>query len=177
MLMKKYKANYMFTIFFNIINTVLSIIPGMAISFLIIDPYELWNVIFAIIAAVSFFVVLGIILNLIVSLFCKYTVFIDEDTITVKGKKIVTQSINLSEVTYVVFDKGYNSVPCSVTLHDVSGKKSLSINHPSFLLMCYLQIKLSDVKFRFNNYKFYIGFVFLGVIIGIGVAVFGSCGA
>ena len=89
--------------------------------------------------------------------------YIDEKNITLQGKRILTQSMSLEDVTYIVFDEGTitkygGGSPCSITLFDASYSKSLIINNPSFLLICNLQKRLKHATFKFNNYKFYIIF-------------------
>ena len=106
------------------------------------------------------FFITGNIIHFLISLFSKHTVFIDEeDKLTVKGKKINTQSIQLKDVKHVVFDQGEVSrhrciKPCSITMHTHSN--SLTINNPSFFMMCQLRKRLKNATFKFNNYKSYI---------------------
>ena len=86
---------------------------------------------------------------------------IDEKTIIVQGKKILTRCMPIENVAYVIFDHGKirkygGGTPCSITLYDVNYEKYLTINNPSFLLICELQKRLKHADFKFNNYKWYI---------------------
>ena len=114
------------------------------------------------IVLILFFTVSGNAIHFLISLFTKYTVYINEKTITVQGKRILTQSMTLEDVKYIVFDHGsirkHSGSPCSITLFDASYSKSLTINNPSFLLICELQKRLKRATFKFNNYKWYIIF-------------------
>ena len=171
--MKKYKSNYMFTLMFQLCSLFLSFFPGLFIMWLIINPNEsegVLNIFPLYIDLILFFTVLGNAIHFLISLFTSHTVFIDENTIRVEGKRILTESMSLEDVNYVVFDQGTitkygGGSPCSITLHNTNANKSLSINNPSFLLICELQKRLKHATFKFNNYKWYI-------IWGSGFAVF-----
>ena len=171
--MKKYKSNYLFTVMFQLCSLFISFFPGIFLMWLLINPSEGEGVLYIFplyIVLILFFTVLGNAIHFLISLFTKYTVYIDEKTITVQGKRILTQSMTLEDVTYIVFDQGIitkygGGSPCSITLYDASYNKSLTINNPSFLLICELQKRLKHATFKFNNYKWYI-------IFGCGFAAF-----
>ena len=175
--MKKYKSNYMFTIMFQICSFLLSLFPGIFIMWLVTNPDDAMGVLYifpSYIVLILFFTVLGNVIHFIISLFTKHTVYIDEKTITVQGKRILTQSMTLEDVKYIVFDHGRitkygGGSPCSITLFDASYSKSLTINNPSFLLICELQKRLKHATFKFNNYKWYIifgcGFIAFAILI------------
>jgi hypothetical protein len=144
---------------------------------LLINPNEGEGVLYIFplyIVLILFFTVLGNAIHLFISIFTAFHVYIDEKNITIQGKRILTKSMSLEDVNYVVFDQGaitkYGSgSPCSITLFDASYNKSLTINNPSFLLICELQKRLKHATFKFNNYKWYIifgcGFAALSILI------------
>ena len=162
--MKKYKSNYLFTVMFQLCSLFISFFPGIFLMWLLINPSEGEGVLYIFplyIVLILFFTVLGNAIHFLISLFTKYTVYIDEKTITVQGKRILTQSMTLEDVKYIVFDHGRmtkygGGSPCSITLFDASYSKSLTINNPSFLLICELQKRLKHATFKFSNYKWYI---------------------
>ena len=126
------------------------------------------------IALILFFTVLGNAFHFLISLFTKHTVYIDQNAITVQGKRILTQCMPLEDINYVIFDEGVitkhgGGASCSITLYDANYKNSLTIKNPSFLLICTLQKRLKHATFRFNNYKEYIisgcGFAVLSILI------------
>ena len=171
--MKKYKANYMFTIMFQLCSSLTSFFPGICIMWLVLNPNDAtgaWYIFPVYIGLILFFTVFGNTIHFTISLFTKHTVFIDEKTITVQGKKVPSQCVPIENVKHVVFDQGTISkhggnTPCSITLFDINYDKILTITNPSFLLICKLQKRLKHATFRFNNYKWYI-------IFGCGFAVF-----
>ncbi len=175
--MKKYKSNYLFTVMFQLCSLFISFFPGIFLMWLLINPNDSEGVLYIFplyIVLILFFIVLGNAIHFLISLFTKYTVYIDEKTITVQGKRILTQSMTLEDVKYIVFDHGLmtkygGGSPCSITLFDASYSKSLTINNPSFLLICELQKRLKYATFKFNNYKWYIisgcGFIAFAILI------------
>jgi len=171
--MKKYKFNYLFTVMFQLCSFLISFFPGIFLMLLLINPNEGEGVLYIFplyIVLILFFTVLGNAIHLLISIFTDYHVYIDEKNITIQGKRILTQSMSLEDVNYIVFDHGTitkygGGSPCSITLFDASYSKSLIINNPSFLLICNLQKRLKHATFKFNNYKYYI-------ICGCGFAVF-----
>lgn len=162
--MKKYKSNYLFTVMFQMCSSLTSFFPGILIMWLMKNPDEVKGILYMFlvyIALISFFTVLGNVIHLIICIFKDYHVYIDEKNITLQGKGIVTQSMPLEEVNLIVFDQGAmtkhgGGLPCSITLFDAQNNKRLTINHPSFLLICELQKRLKHARFKFNNYKWYI---------------------
>ena len=175
--MKKYKSNYLFTVMFQLCSFFTSFLPGIFLILLINPTNEGEGVLYIFplyIVLILFFTVLGNAIHFLISLFTKYTVYIDEKTITVQGKRILTQSMTLEDVKYIIFDHGHitkygGGSPCSITLFDASYSKSLTINNPSFLLICELQKRLKHATFKFSNYKWYIifgcGFIAFAILI------------
>ena len=176
-LMKKYRFNYLFTFMFQLCSLFISFFPGIFLMWLLINPNEAEGVLYIFplyIVLILFFTVLGNAIHLLISIFTDYHVYIDEKNITIQGKRIFTQSMSLEEVNYIVFDQGTitkygGGSPCSITLFDASYNKSLTINNPSFLLICELQKRLNCATFKFNNYKWYIilscGFAAFSILI------------
>ncbi len=161
--MKKYKSNYLFTLIFQISNIFLSFFPGLCIMWIFLHPNasgESWQIFPLYLIFILLFVVLGNAIHLLICLFTKHNVYIDEETITVTGRKRLTQKMNLKDVKHVVFDHGMiarvNVKPCSIALFDASYSNYVNIENPSFLMICELQKKLKNVKFKFNNYRWYI---------------------
>ena len=162
--MKKYKSNYVFTIMFQLYNMYLSFLPGILIIMIWLNPNEpaAGMYIFPVYLFITlFFLVLGNVLHFLISLFTKHKVYIDEDSVTIQGKRIVTQSMKFKDVKNVIFDHGsigkVSSTPCSITLFDsYYYSNSLIIENPSFFMICELQKKCKNAKFKFNNYKWYI---------------------
>lgn len=163
--MKKYKFNYLFTLMFQLCSLFISFFPGIFLMWLLLNPNEVESVLYIFplyIVLILFFTVLGNAIHLLISIFTDFHVYIDEKNITLQGKRILTQSMSLEDVTYIIFDHGiidrYSGYSCSITLFDASYNKSLTINNPSFLLICELQKRLKHATFKFNNYKWYIIF-------------------
>jgi hypothetical protein len=142
----------------------LSLLPGIFIMITFLTPEEpgAGMIVFPIwFFVVLFFFVLGNVIHFLISLFTKHKVYIDEESITIQGKKIVTQSMKFKDVKNVVFDHGtigkVSSTPCSITLFDhYYYSNSLVIENPSFFMICELQKRCKNAKFKFNNYKWYI---------------------
>ena len=159
--MKKYKPNYMFTVMFQLCNLFLSFLPGF---FIIVLRFETKSAIYTPILGimiVMLFMVIGNVPHFIVSLFTKHQVYIDEYSITVKGKKICTQYMNFEDVRFVIFDQGAiskygNGKPCSICLFNSDCSKNLLVRNPSFFLMVEINKRCKNAKFKFNNYKWYI---------------------
>ena len=161
--MKKYKLNYMFTVMFQLCNMFLSFFPGLLIISLFInpeDPLELHKLLFIGILFTLLYIIFGNIIHFIISIFTKYKVFIDDQTITIKGKNIVTENIKLDDIKFITFDHGIISkgrnIPCSITLFNHNKSKYITINSPSFLMICEIQKRCKNAKYKFNNYKWYI---------------------
>ena len=162
--MKKYKSNYMFTIMFQICSFLLSLFPGIFIMWLVTNPDDAMGVLYifpSYIVLILFFTVLGNVIHFIISLFTKHTVYIDEKTITLKGKKILTESMKTEDVGLIVFDHGRitiygRNIPCSITLINHDDTESLNINNPSFFMILKIKKQCKKAKFKFNNWKWYI---------------------
>ena len=147
--MKKYKSNYMFTIMFQICSFLLSLFPGIFIMWLVANPDDAMGVLYifpSYIVLILFFTVLGNVIHFIISLFTKHTVYIDEKTITLKGKKILTESMKTEDVGLIVFDHGMIT----------NDTESLNINNPSFFMILKIKKQCKKAKFKFNNWKWYI---------------------
>ena len=162
--MKKYKSNYMFTIMFQICSLLLSLFPGIFITWLVTNPDDAMGVLYifpSYIVLILFFTVLGNVIHFIISLFTKHTVCIDEKTITLKGKKILTESMKTEDIGLIVFDHGMitkygRNIPCSITLINHDDTESLNINNPSFFMILKIKKQCKKAKFKFNNWKWYI---------------------
>ena len=162
--MKKYKSNYMFTIMFQICSLLLSLFPGIFITWLVTNPDDAMGVLYifpSYIVLILFFTVLGNVIHFIISLFTKHTVYIDEKTITLKGKKILTESMKTEDIGLIVFDHGMitkygRNIPCSITLINHDDTESLNINNPSFFMILKIKKQCKKAKFKFNNWKWYI---------------------
>ena len=155
--MKKYKFNYVFATMFRLCFTFSALSLGMFISWLLINPNESERALYIFSVYNIGLILFCTVIHLLISIFTDYHVFIDENNITVRGKRILTQSILLEDVKYVVFDLGddrrfRSRSPCSITLFDTSHSKSLTINNPSFLLICELKKRLKHATFKFKNY-------------------------
>ena len=162
--MKKYKSNYMFTIMFQICSLLLSLFPGIFITWLVTNPDDAMGVLYifhSYIVLILFFTVLGNVIHFIISLFTEHKVYIDEKTITLKGKKILTESMKTEDVGLIVFDHGMitkygGNIPCSITLINHDDTESLNINNPSFFMILKIKNQCKKAKFKFNNWKWYI---------------------
>lgn len=162
--MKKYKSNYLFTLMFQLYNMYLSFLPGICLMWIALNPNEIEGLIYIFpmyLVLTLFFLIFGNVIHFLISLFTKHKVYIDEESITIQGKKIVTQSMKFKDVKNVVFDHGtigkVSSTPCSITLFDhYYYSNSLVIENPSFFMICELQKRCKNAKFKFNNYKWYI---------------------
>ena len=162
--MKKYKSNYMFTIMFQICSFLLSLFPGIFIMWLVTNPDDAMGVLYifpSYIVLILFFTVLGNVIHFIISLFTEHKVYIDEKTITLKGKKILTESMKTEDVGLIVFDHGMitkygRNIPCSITLINHDDTESLNINNPSFFMILKIKNQCKKAKFKFNNWKWYI---------------------
>ena len=168
--MKKYKHNYMFTPMFNICNMFLTFIPALFIMLLHWSIEDVKFIPLFALGIVGFFFVLGNLIHFIICIFSKHTVFIDRDTITHKSKKILTQSINIDEVSFVIFDQGImgkvSSTPCSLTLYNNDYTKRVHIKNPSFFLIVEINKRCKKAKFKFNNYKYWIIALCISIVGG-----------
>ena len=172
--MKKYKSNYMFTLMFYLCNMLLAFLPGLIIIGLFLEPGEPVGIGYVVLICaifIIFLILIGNVLHFIISIFTKHNIFIEDDKLTIKGKKILTQSVMLDDVKYVVFDHGEisrsSNTPCSINLYVNNHKQGISIKNPSFLLICYLNRRCKNAKFKFNNYKWYIIWSIVVIILSI----------
>lgn len=172
----------MFTIMFQLCSFLLSLFPAIFIMNLTLNSNKATELLYifpSYAALILFFAVLGNAIHFLISLFAKYTVYIDETTITTQGKRIPTQSMLLNDVNYVIFDQGTvqkygGSTPSSIILYDIHYDKSLTITNPSFLLICELQKRLKHATFKFNNYKWYIIWSCLSAVFAIIISLFAN---
>ena len=168
--MKKYKHNYMFTPMFNLCNIFLSCVPMIAIMILSLNIESAKYLPLFVIFMIGFFIILGNVVHFIICIFSKHTVFIEDNTLTHKSKKILTQSINLDEVSFVIFDQGImgkvSSTPCSLTLYNSDYTKKVHIKNPSFFLIVEINKRCKKAKFKFNNYKYWIISLCISIVGG-----------
>jgi hypothetical protein len=156
----------------------LSFSPGLILLWLFLNDGTLkfYMLLFILSIFIVFFLVFGNLIHFIISLFSKHTVTIENDVITIKGRKKLTQSINLNDVKHVIFDQGSigkgSSTPCSLTLHNHNFSETVIINNPSFLLCYYINTTCKNAKFKFNNYKFYIFLSILFLIMMLLICLF-----
>ena len=162
--MKKYKPNYMFTIMFQLCNLFLSFFPGFVIMWICLNPEEAASALYVIplyIVLILCFVVLGNVFHFIICLFTKHRVYIDETSVTVKGKRIMEQTMKLEDVSLVTFDQGMitrygGGTPCSLNLFNADRSESIRISNPSFFMILNVQKRCKRAGFKFENYKWYI---------------------
>ncbi len=161
--MKKYKPNYMVTIMFQLCNMFIVTFPGVAIMCIMLNPDDVNGVLYIFptyFFLILYFIVLGNIIHLIISLFKKHRVFIDEEFLVVKGKKEMTQKIKLYEVKKIIIDHGVISKvggkPFSINLFNDDYSQCVNISDPSFLMVVEILRKCKNSKVKFNNWKFYI---------------------
>ena len=162
--MKKYKPNYLFTVLFQSCNTLLSFFPGVLIIWIFQNPYDADSVLYIFpyyLLLILLLIVFGNIMHFTITLFSKHKVFIDKDSITIEGKKILTKSIKFEDVRFITFDHGRFSKsgggePCSLNLFNADYSTVLNITHPSFFMIWNIKQKCKNAKFSFNNYKWYL---------------------
>lgn len=165
--MKKYKSNYIFT-FYNFLFTLL---PGWFILWLSTMGSEgVVNIFLMYIVLLLFVLIFGNTVHFLICLFTEHKVYIDEETITLKGKKILTESMKTKDVGLIVFDPGMikrfgGNIPCSLTLINHDDTESLNINHPSFFMILEIKKQCKKAKFKFDNLKWHI--IWCGVFIAL----------
>jgi hypothetical protein len=159
---------------FYLCNILLAFLPGLIIIGLFLDSGEPVGIGYAVLICaifIIFLILIGNVLHFIISIFTKHNIFIEDDKLTIQGKKILTQSVMLDDVKYVVFDHGEisksSNTPCSINLYVNNRKQEISIKNPSFLLICYLNRRCKNAKFKFNNYKWYIIWSIVVIILSI----------
>lgn len=182
--MKKYKPNYMVTIMFQLCNMFIAMFPGIAIMWIILNPKDIKGVLYIFptyLVIVLFFIIFGNIIHLIISLFKKHRVFIDNEFLTVKGKKELTQKIKLCDVKNITLDHGVISkvgggTAFSINLFNDDYSKSVNISNPSFFMVIEIIKKCKNAKVKFNNWKWYIISSISFALFCILLCVFGLSG-
>lgn len=162
--MKKYKSNYMVTIMFQLCNMFLITFPGVFIMWLLINPDDQLGVLYIFPTyglLILFFIVFGNLIHFITALFTKHKVFIYDNKVEIKGKKIITKSMNLDDIKHIIIDQGTitkhgGGTAFSVNLINDNYSDSLQINNPSIFMILYLIKNCKNAKVKFNNYKWYI---------------------
>ena len=106
--MKKYKDNYMFTFCFIMCNFLILTIPGLLIVVVFLNDgsIRLYEMFLLIALFIMLFVVFGNVINLLISLFTKHTVFIEDDMLIVRKIKKSTQKIKITDIKHIIFDHG-----------------------------------------------------------------------
>ena len=177
---KRYKANYLFTIMFQLTNILITTIPCTFIIFIFGNPNNILDSleIFPTYGVMVFVIIIfSNILHFIISIFTKHNVDIDNEKITHYGKKIITKSVRLEEVFTIRFYQGEvsktgNNTPCSIDLFDELGNNILAIDNPSFLMIICLIKRCKNAKFKFMNYRMYIILTLVSIVLGFLLALF-----
>ena len=161
--MKTYKSNYVFTFTFQMYNFLLTFFPGLFILWVSANGIEGIVYLFRMyIFLLLFAIVSGNTIHFLICLFTEHHVYIDEETITLEGKKIWTESMKMKDVGLIVFDHGSlpskycRGIPSSLTLINHDDTESLNINNPSFFMILEIKKQCKNAKFKFNNWKWYI---------------------
>ena len=156
-MMKKYKHNYMISPMVNLTNVLLMVFPGIFIYILIVDPKKIVQSTGFLLMLIYFDVVFTII-HLIVSIFTKHMVFIDDKSITINHKKQPPQSIKIDDVCMICFELGGKYSPCKLTLHKANEKptESVIIKNPSLFMFLEIKKRCKNATFKFKNWKFSI---------------------
>ena len=161
--MKKYKPNYMVTPMFQICNAFIGMGPGIAIMWVMINPEKKNDVLYVFpvyLSIILFMIIFGNIIHLIISIFKKHRVFIDNEFLIVKGKRELTQKIKLCEVKNIIIDHGAISKvggkPFSINLFNDDYSQGINIDNPSFFMVVEILNKCKYSKVKFNNWKWYI---------------------
>lgn len=180
--MKKYKSNYMVTIMFQICNMILITFPGTFLMWLILNTNEKEGVLYIFPtygAIILICIIFGNIVHFIISIFTKHKVFIEDTKIKIKGKKILTKSMDIDDVKNIIIDQGTitkygGGTPFSVTLFNTDYSNSLQIDNPSFLMTVNIIRSCKNAKVKFNNYKWYIISCSLFTLFAIILCIIGS---
>ena len=160
--MQRYKFNYVFTFTFQMYNFLVSLFPGLFILLISTDGVAgIVNIFLMYLVLLLFAIVFGNTIHFLICLFTEHKVYIDEKTITLEGKKILTESMKTEDVGLIVFDHGMitkygRNIPCSITLINHDDTESLNINNPSFFMILKIKKQCEKAKFKFNNWKWYI---------------------
>lgn len=180
--MKKFKSNYMVTIMFQLCNIFLITFPGVFLMWLLLNPDDQQGVLYIFPTygiLILFFIVFGNVIHFITTIFTKYKVFIYENKIEIKGKKILTKSMNLSDIKHITIDQGTitkygGGTAFSINMFNDNCSESLQINNPSFFMIIYLIKKCKNAKVKFNNYKWYIVSCILFTVFAIILCIVGK---
>lgn len=179
--MKKYKPNFLVTIMFALCSILILTMPGIAIMWIILNPKDIKGVLYifpAYFAIILFFIVLGNIIHFIISLFKKHRVFIDDEFLTLKVEKELTQKIKLCEVKKIILDRGLVSkvgggTPFSINLFTDDNTQSVKIFNPSFFMVIEVIRKCKNAKIKLNGSKLYIVLTICFILFCILLSFFG----
>lgn len=182
--MKKYKPNFLVTIMFEMCSLLLTTMPGTAIMFILLNPKDIKRVLYifpAYLAIILYFIVLGNIIHFIISLFKNHRVFIDDEFLTVKVEKELTQKIKLCEVKNITLDRGLISKvgggrPFSINLFSDDCTQSVNIFNPSFFMVIEVIRKCKSAKIKFNGWKLYIIITISFILFCLLLGIFGTSG-
>ena len=140
--MKKFKRGFFSGFTFMMLEIICPAMVSMLLLFLM-DGEPFWEtlgmMLMTLVAILLLFIAMHCIVNLIAWPFCKYILFMDEESFSYKDKRIRYQ-----EVTEIVFDSGFPSKtgggdPCCLDFY--AGRNILmTINNPS-LIMTFLMIR------------------------------------
>ena len=162
---------------FNLCNIFLSCVPMIVIMILSLNIESAKYIPLYVLFMIGFCIILGNMVHFIICIFSKHTVFIEGTTLTHKSKRILTQSIDLDEVSFVIFDQGtigkVSSTACSLTLYNNDYTKRVHIKNPSFFLIVEINKRCKNAKFKFNNYKHWIIMASICTVIGLLIAILG----
>lgn len=180
--MKKYKSNHMVTIMFQLCNMFLITFPGVFIMWLLLNPDDQQGVLYIFPTyglLILFFIVFGNLIHFITALFTKHKVFIYDNKVEIKGKKIITNSMNLDDIKHIIIDQGTitkygGGTAFSINLFNDNYSDSLQINNPSFFMILCLIKNCKNAKVKFNNYKWYIVSCILFTVFAIAICIIGK---
>ena len=111
----------------------------------------------------------------------KHRVFIDNEFLTVKGTKELTQKIKFCDVKNITLDHGVISkvgggTAFSINLFNDDYSQSVNISNPSFFMVIEIIKKCKNAKVKFNNWKWYIISSILFALFCILLCLFGLSG-
>ena len=180
--MKKYKSNHMVTIMFQLCNMILITFPGAFIMWLLINPDDQQSILYIFPTyglIILLFIIFGNLIHFITALFTKHKVFVYDNKVEIKGKKMLTKSMNLDDIKHIIIDQGTitkygGGTAFSVNLFNDNYSDSLQINNPSFLMILYLIKNCKNAKVKFNNYKWYIVSCILFTVFAIVLCIIGK---
>lgn len=179
--MRKYRSNYLVTIMFQLCNMFLITFPGVFLMWILLNPDDTEGVLYIFPTygiLVLFFIVFGNVIHFITTIFTKHKVFIYDNKIEIKGKKILTKSINIGDVRHIIIDQGTISKTGSVTAFSINlfnndYSESLQINNPSFFMIVDLIRNCKNARVKFNNFKWYIISCILFTLFAFILCVYG----